>query len=71
MFEWIGSAEIWASFLTRTAMEIVLGIDNIVSVSVSVSVSVAAVLIAMAFAALIEMISVLARRNAAKPNKSS
>ncbi|MEP3280519.1 MAG: TerC family protein [Stappiaceae bacterium] len=36
MLEWIGSAEIWASLLTLTAMEIVLGIDNIVFISVIV-----------------------------------
>lgn len=36
MFEWIGSAEIWASLLTLTVMEIVLGIDNIVFISVIV-----------------------------------
>ncbi|HSI39251.1 MAG TPA: TerC family protein [Xanthobacteraceae bacterium] len=37
MFEWIASPEAWAALLTLTAMEIVLGIDNIVFISVLVS----------------------------------
>lgn len=34
MFEWIGNPAVWASLLTLTAMEIVLGIDNIIFISV-------------------------------------
>ncbi len=37
MFEWLSDPAIWASFLTLTALEIVLGIDNIVFISVLVS----------------------------------
>jgi predicted tellurium resistance membrane protein TerC len=32
--DWLGNAEIWASLLTLTALEIVLGIDNIVFISI-------------------------------------
>lgn len=35
--EWISDPTVWASLLTLTAMEIVLGIDNIVFISVVVS----------------------------------
>ena len=34
MFDWIFDPAIWASLVTLTAMEIVLGIDNIVFISV-------------------------------------
>jgi predicted tellurium resistance membrane protein TerC len=37
MIEWLTDPTIWASFITLTAMEIVLGIDNIVFLSVIVS----------------------------------
>ncbi len=37
MFEWIYDPAIWASLATLTAMEIILGIDNIVFISVLVS----------------------------------
>jgi len=36
MAEWITNPQIWASLLTLTAMEIILGIDNIVFISVIV-----------------------------------
>jgi predicted tellurium resistance membrane protein TerC len=36
MFDWIADPAIWASLVTLTAMEIVLGIDNIVFISVIV-----------------------------------
>jgi predicted tellurium resistance membrane protein TerC len=32
--DWIASPEIWASLVTLTALEIVLGIDNIVMIAV-------------------------------------
>src|ERR1700675_5073521 len=35
-FGWVSDPDIWASLLTLTAMEIVLGIDNVVFVSISV-----------------------------------
>ena len=34
---WITDPQIWASFMTLTVMEIVLGIDNIVFISVVVT----------------------------------
>lgn len=34
MFEWILDVDIWASLLTLTALEIVLGIDNVIFISV-------------------------------------
>jgi len=37
MLEWVSDPAIWASLLALTAMEIVLGIDNIVFISVLVS----------------------------------
>lgn len=37
MFEWIFSVDIWASLLTLTALEIVLGIDNVIFISVVAS----------------------------------
>ena len=37
MIGWLSDPNIWASFITLTAMEIVLGIDNIVFISVIVS----------------------------------
>ncbi len=36
MFDWIADPAIWASLVTLTALEIVLGIDNIVFISVIV-----------------------------------
>lgn len=36
MFEWIASPEAWAALLTLTALEIVLGIDNIIFISILV-----------------------------------
>ena len=36
MFDWIADPAIWASLVTLTAMEIVLGIDNIVFISIIV-----------------------------------
>jgi len=36
MFEWITSPEAWAALLTLTALEIVLGIDNIIFISILV-----------------------------------
>src|SRR5699024_9221325 len=35
--EWLTSPEIWVAFLTLTALEIVLGIDNIIFISILVS----------------------------------
>lgn len=35
--EWLSSPEIWIAFLTLTALEIVLGIDNIIFISILVS----------------------------------
>jgi len=37
MFGWVTDAQIWASLVTLTVMEIVLGIDNIVFISVIVA----------------------------------
>ena len=37
MFEWLTDPQIWASFIALSAMEIVLGIDNIVFISVLVA----------------------------------
>ena len=34
--EWLTSPEIWVAFLTLTALEIVLGIDNIIFISILV-----------------------------------
>jgi predicted tellurium resistance membrane protein TerC len=34
MFEWISDPQIWISLLTLTALEIVLGIDNIIFISI-------------------------------------
>ena len=34
MIEWLSSPEIWASLLTLTVLEIVLGIDNIIFISI-------------------------------------
>ena len=34
--EWLASPEIWVAFLTLTALEIVLGIDNIIMISILV-----------------------------------
>jgi predicted tellurium resistance membrane protein TerC len=34
MFEWIFDVDIWASLITLTALEIVLGIDNVIFISV-------------------------------------
>jgi predicted tellurium resistance membrane protein TerC len=36
MFEWITSSEAWAALATLTALEIVLGIDNIIFISILV-----------------------------------
>ena len=35
--EWLMNPEIWVAFLTLTALEIVLGIDNIIFISILVS----------------------------------
>ena len=32
--DWIGNGEIWVALLTLTALEIVLGIDNIIFISI-------------------------------------
>ena len=37
MFEWIASPEAWIALATLTALEIVLGIDNIIFISILVS----------------------------------
>ena len=37
MFEWITSPEAWVALGTLTALEIVLGIDNIIFISILVS----------------------------------
>lgn len=37
MFEWIASPEAWLALVTLTALEIVLGIDNIIFISIIVS----------------------------------
>ena len=34
MFEWVSNPEIWVAFLTLSALEIVLGIDNIIFLSI-------------------------------------
>ncbi len=36
MFEWIADPEAWVALLTLTALEIVLGIDNIIFISILV-----------------------------------
>jgi predicted tellurium resistance membrane protein TerC len=36
MFEWLASPEVWIALVTLTALEIVLGIDNIIFISVLV-----------------------------------
>ena len=36
MFEWIASPEAWMALATLTALEIVLGIDNIIFISILV-----------------------------------
>ena len=35
--EWLTNPEIWVAFFTLTAVEIVLGIDNIIMISILVS----------------------------------
>lgn len=35
--EWLTNPEIWVAFFTLTALEIVLGIDNIIMISILVS----------------------------------
>lgn len=37
MWHWLTDTEIWAAFLTLTALEIVLGIDNIIFISILVN----------------------------------
>jgi len=37
MFEWVFSTEIWVALLTLSALEIVLGVDNLVFISIAVS----------------------------------
>jgi predicted tellurium resistance membrane protein TerC len=37
MFEWLTDPQIWASFIALSAMEIVLGVDNVVFISVLVA----------------------------------
>jgi len=37
MFEWLTDPHIWASFIALSAMEVVLGIDNVVFISVMVA----------------------------------
>src|SRR5690606_36784487 len=36
MFEWIASAEAWVALVTLIAIEVVLGIDNIIFISILV-----------------------------------
>ena len=36
MFEWVTSPEAWVALVTLTALEIVLGIDNIIFISILV-----------------------------------
>ena len=36
MFEWLASPEAWVALATLTALEIVLGIDNIIFISILV-----------------------------------
>ena len=36
MMEWLANPELWVAFLTLTALEIVLGIDNIIFISILV-----------------------------------
>ena len=36
MFEWVASPEAWVALVTLTALEIVLGIDNIIFISILV-----------------------------------
>jgi len=36
LFEWIASPEAWVALATLTALEIVLGIDNIIFISIIV-----------------------------------
>src|SRR5665648_360887 len=37
LIDWLSDPHVWASFITLSAMEIVLGIDNVVFISVMVS----------------------------------
>ena len=37
MFEWLTDPHVWASFIALSAMEIVLGIDNVVFIAILVS----------------------------------
>ncbi len=37
MFEWLTNPHVWASFIALSAMEVVLGIDNVVFISIMVS----------------------------------
>ena len=37
MFEWVANPEAWLALATLTALEIVLGIDNIIFISIVVS----------------------------------
>ena len=34
MLDWVANPQIWASLLTLTALEIVLGIDNVIFISI-------------------------------------
>lgn len=38
MFEWLASPEAWVALFTLAALEIVLGIDNIIFISILVGV---------------------------------
>ena len=37
LFDWLSDPHVWASFITLSAMEVVLGIDNVVFISLMVS----------------------------------
>ncbi len=37
LIDWLTNPDVWASFITLSAMEVVLGIDNVVFISLLVS----------------------------------
>ena len=73
MFEWLVDPEAWISLLTLTALEIVLGIDNIIFISILVGISLIAesldihipkgyIYFAMGFSAVVEMLNIKMRK---------
>ena len=74
MFEWIFSPEAWIALATLTALEIVLGVDNIIFISILVGVTLMVegfdvhvpkgyIYFAMAFSVSVEMLNLRMRRN--------